>query len=353
MKKRVLALAAILLTTLTCWPIPSQGADIPNTQKPSYKQSCKNLANQIIDEFIKCDYNATILERAFEEWMQYASNYTKKNANEQYLEFENTIVELRKLLKAPSDITLTEGEMQALRSKGLQDDELLSQNTFHKKLYNEAHSVLNEFFILAKQFKPESVSNSDLSHSITKLTLEAAYYNMLRTFSMLSNALFDKDIKAKLAGLTFQYSVDTNLPTSKYESMIGATISKIGGIISILNRHADDEHKKLIKLRRYLDRHIRALKAKEEAAAELDEIYNTSVDSNDTKDMVADKIKRYTDIINRFETCANEYISSLIALEEFANSDMDSVNEERETLEKIIDSCNEVINQLKIAYENM
>jgi hypothetical protein len=77
------------------------------------------------------------------------------------------------------------------------------------------------------------------------------------------------------------------------------------------------------------------------------------VDSNDTKDMVADKIKRYTDIINRFETCANEYISSLIALEEFENSDMYSVNEEREALEKIIDRCNEVINQLKIAYENM
>lgn len=329
---------------------PSHGA----TQQPNYDQVCKNYANSVITEYAKCDYNLSLYEQAYKKWEEYVKNYKEREAKRQYAEFETAIEGFRSSTKRPTEITLTESDVNTLRANGVKANELLEHNIEYNEFYREIDSQFDKLLQNAKTPKPSSLAKTaKLSHRSSQLSLELTYYNMLHTFSKISKAIFDPNLDAKFKSLNHQYKVEVNLPIIEYERMCNATLNKLERVVADIQKEVNTSTKRLTIVEDLETRYNSACEAMDKIITELEVITNYTIEQSDTKEMVLHKIEHSTDVVGRFEVCANEYINSLAAYYEYMNLDMKPVDEERATLSNIISTIKQGIDYMKATYNQM
>lgn len=329
---------------------PSQGA----TQQPNYDQVCKSYANSVITEYAKCDYNLSLYEQAYKKWEEYVKNYKEREATRQYAEFETAIEGFRSSTKRPTEITLTESDVNTLRANGVKANELLEHNIEYNEFYREIDSQFDKLLQNAKTPKPSShAKTAKLSHRSSQLSLELTYYNMLHTFSKISKAIFDPNLDAKFKSLNHKYKVEVNLPTIEYERMCNATLNKLERVVADIQKEVNTSSKRLTIAEDLEARYNSACEALNKVATEIEEISNLFSDTDVTKEVLLKNIEYCTDVVNRFERCANEYIDSLIPIYELMEYDMNDIDQNRATFSNIISKCNESIEYMKLAYEKM
>lgn len=353
MKKLSMILVLLLVAQIGCVAI-SFGASSTTVQSPSYDKVCKAFANRVFDEYAKFDYNQTILQKVFNEWLKFAENYDESTTTQTDIDrCVATFEAYRAQLNEPVEFTISESEAMAFRKNGLKASDLLSHNIEYREFYKQINiqiDILKESVQYPDGIKLR-IEGGLISNELNMLNLEISYYSMLHTFSQLPKSIYDSSMKGRFTKLNYKFDVALDLPTAEYERMCESIIKKSERLVAkeaeLLN--------KLTKSYMVLDdsqvRFNMACEALDEALAALDSIEGIFITESDTKESAREKIEYVTAVINNMEACGNEYIESMTICHELIGADMEIVESERESFENVISDYREAINYMKGTYE--
>ena len=353
MKKLTKILVLVLVAQICCLPMLF-GASNLNSQKPSYDEVCRGFAGKVFNEYSKLDYNFALYDKAFNKWLEFAENFSESTSQADVERYIKTFESYKAAFKQPTEITLSENEVLAFRSKGIKPSEMLSHNIEFEAFYSQMCFCID---VLKMRVQQQNVSmlveGSILGYDSDKLSLKCSYLSMLHTFSQFPDTIYDKKLTDCMAKLNYQFGIDTNLPTSEYQRMADATIQKMQRINSKLAEKTNKMGNDVMILEEDSARFDNACKALEEAFASLDGLENYLLNENDTKESARAKIEYVEAVINKLEACSKEYIDAMTVCYKSIGADMNIVEEERTASESCIASYRESIGYMKAAYEGL
>ena len=351
--KKLTKIFAIALLAQMCYVTMSFGATNLQDQQPDFDQVSRSFAHKVLEEYAKCDYNLEIYNRAFDEWLNFAERFDELTPTD----VEATIKRFeayRSEFKNPTEIALSKSEVLAFRGQGINASELLNHNIEYQAFYEQMCYQIEVLITYAQQPSVKMlVEGSILNHQVEMLSLEFSYYNMLHTFSLLSDATYDKALSDSLANLHFQYEVDIKLPSSEYRRMSDATLEKIERIASQLFEQTNKMGRDVMVASELEERFNSACQALDVAAEPLMSLDSVLLTPEDTKESARAKIEHAIAVVDNFEACAQEYIEAFGALCEALGVDTTKAEEERSTLANIVGDYNKGIESMKQTYESL
>lgn len=353
MKKLSKILVLLFVAQIACVAI-SFGASSTTMQSPSYIKVCKSFANRVFDEYAKFDYNQTILQKVFNEWLEFAENYDESITTQTDIDrCVATFEAYRTQLIKPVEFTISESEAMEFRKNGLKASEFLNHNIEYREFYKQINiridmakeSVLHPAGIKLR------IESSQISNESDMLSLEIAYYSMLHTFSQLPKSIYDSSMNGRFAKLNYKFDVALDLPTAEYERICESIIKKSERLVAKESELLNKLINNCMTLEDAEMRFNMACEALGEAIGALDSIEGIIITDSDTEETAREKIEYVTAVINKLEACGNEYIESMAIFIELIGADMSIVENERIASENLLSDYREAIGYMKGTYE--
>lgn len=282
--------------------------------------------NEVYDEYVKCDHNLLVVERAYNDLCAFCDNYDESKAAEQKRAFHQRIKEYNQQLQEPCAIVVEDSDAATLRSSLLSASDLSMHNQEYEMFYGEMKTQLDAYDKFVRDYSGMSTNHYEFESS--RLSLECSYYDFLHTLSLLPD-IVKQSIANRVGSLNYKFEVSLMLPTAEYERLIKVTIERLKERMTA-KRTAVNEMELIEEMaERLYESYEQAYNAFGVALEEFEQVSSTTLNRRDSREVAYQKVKSYSDALDKMIATASEYLSLYEELSNYISVDMQELQMEK------------------------
>lgn len=290
--------------------------------------------NKIFDEYTKCDHNLSVVERAYNDLCAFYDSYDESMVAEQKEAFHQRIEGYYQQLQDPCAIVVEDADAVLMRGEPLSVADVSAFNLEYEMFYEDMRTQLD----LYEKFAGDcgrSAANLKYDFEPSKLSLECSYYSFLHTLSALPNHVKDS-IANRVGDLNYKFDVLLTLPAAEYERLVYVTIKKLDERVA-----AKQTDVNIMELTEEMVVHLyesweQAYNAFGVALDEFEQVSSTTLLKRDTQEEAYQKVKRYSDAVDKMIATASEYLSLYEELSNYVSVDMEELQMEKNVVTQFI-----------------
>lgn len=298
--------------------------------------------NKIFDEYTKCDYNLSVVERAYNDLCAFYDNYDESTATQQKNAFYERIEEYYQQLQAPCAIVVDDADAVLMRGEPLSVADVSGFNMDYEMSYEDMRTQLDLYEKYARDCGG-SAANLRYDFEPSKLSLECSYYGFLYTLSALPAPVKDS-IANRVGGLNYKFDVSLMLPAAEYERLVYVTIERLEERVAAKRTAVNEMELMEEMVERLYESYEQAYNAFGVALEEFEQVSSTTLNRKDSREVAYQKVKSYSDALDKMIATASEYLSLYEELSNYISVDMEELQMEK-------DVVNQFINE-QVAYRN-
>lgn len=289
--------------------------------------------NKIYDEYVKCDHNLSVVESAYNDLCAFCNNYDESKADEQKMAFHQRMEGYCQQLQEPCAIVVEDADVATLRSSQLSVSDLSLHNQEYEVFYGEMKTQLDVYDMFVRDYSRSSINHYEFESS--RLSLECSYYNFLHTLSSLPANVNDS-IASRVGSLNYRFDVSLTLPTEEYERLIYVTLGKYEDCLAKIGAIVNEQDITIELVERLYESWEQAYDAFGVALEEFEAVSSTTLHKRDSQEEAYQKVKRYSDAVDKMIATASEYLSLYEELSNYVSVDMEELQMEKNVVTQFI-----------------
>ncbi len=290
--------------------------------------------NKIFDEYTKCDHNLSVVERAYNDLCAFYDSYDESMATEQKETFYQRIEEYYEQLQEPCAIVVDDTDAVLMYGEPLSTADVSAFNLDYEMFYKDMRTQLDLFEKFVSNCGG-SVANLGYDFDPSKLSLECSYYGFLYTLSVLPAPVKDS-IANRVGNLNYKFDVSLMLPAAEYERLVYVTIERLEERVAARQTVVNEMGLMEEMVDRLYESWEQAYNAFGVALDEFEQVSSTTLLKRDTQEEAYQKVKRYSDAVDKMIATASEYLSLYEELSNYVSVDMEELQMEKNVVTQFI-----------------